>query len=247
MALFPTTTWGGLNRLHESSEDVVREALAQLCELYWQPLYAYLRGSHYSREEAMDLVQSFFVHVIESGALRKVDPSKGRLRSFLITSLKNFVANKHRHDGVKKRAPEAGLVSLDVDSAECRYAELARDELTPEVMFERNWAIALIDRSVEQLREEEIEAGRRDAFATLSTYVVGAGTRPSYREVASALGLSVGATRVRVSRMRKRLGALLCQQVRATVAEEEDVEGEVRHLLELWGAARVSPATHPSG
>jgi RNA polymerase sigma-70 factor (ECF subfamily) len=229
----------GLNRLQDSTPGEASVALSHLCELYWQPLYAYLRGRGYGADEAMDLVQSFFVHLLESGALGRVDPSKGRFRSFLVASIKNFVAKHHRHEGAKKRAPALRITSLDAETAERRYVDFARDEVTPEVQFERNWAIALIERSVERLREEECEAGRDRAFEELSDHVLGAVKRPPYREVAENLGLSVAATKVRASRLRKRLGVLLCREVRATVAEEEEVASEVRHLLELWGAARA--------
>ena len=239
MALFPTTTWSTLNLLHRGHDEDARAALGRLCELYWQPLYGYLRGSRQNPEEAKDLVQSYFVHLLESKALSRVDPSKGRFRSFLIASLKNFVANQRRHANAQKRAPEAGFVSLDVDGAEHRYIELARDELTPEQQFERNWAITLIERGVERLRDEECKAGRETAFEAVSAHVLGAGKRPPYRQVAAGLGISEAAVKVRVSRMRKRLGRLLYEEVRSTVAAEDDVAGELRHLLALWGEARV--------
>lgn len=234
-AHFPSTEWSNLRTLHEGSTDEARAGLSRLCALYWLPLYCFLRRTGVSPEDAKELVQGFFVHLLEKDVLRGLDEAKGRFRSFLIASLKNFVANERRRTAALKRRPAASLIELDAFQAERMNDRLSSGELTPEEEYERNWAVAMIERAVKRLRAEQRSRGDEETFDRISPYVLGGSSLPPYRSMADSLGLSESALKVRVSRLRSRLGGALRDEVARTVADPAQVDDELRSLLTHWG------------
>jgi RNA polymerase sigma factor (sigma-70 family) len=225
---FPTTRWTLVVAAGDPQRKEARSALADLCENYWYPLYAYLRRRGYAADEAQDLTQEFFVRVLEGRYLDRADPEKGRFRSFILTSLKFFVADEGDRQRALKRGGGA-VVPLEFSSGEERYQrEPAHDE-TPERIFERHWALSLLDRVVEKLRNESIQHGRPEHFEQLKVFLLGQSDAP-YAELASEMNTSEGALKVAIHRLRKRYRALFRQEIADTVADPAEVESELRYL-----------------
>jgi RNA polymerase sigma-70 factor (ECF subfamily) len=205
-----------------------RSALVSLCENYWYPLYAYLRRRGYPADQAQDLTQDFFIRVLEGRYLDRADPIKGRFRSFLLTSLKFFIADEEDRRRAQKRGGGA-LVSLEVSSGEERYQrEPAHDE-TPERIFERRWALSVLERVVERLRDEFVRHGRPEHFERLKVFLLGNSDAP-YAVLAAEMNTSEGALKVAIHRLRKRYRELLRQEIADTVADPAEVDSELRFL-----------------
>jgi len=225
---FPTTRWTLVVAAGDPQRKEARSALVSLCENYWYPLYAYLRRRGYPADEAQDLTQEFFVRVLEGRYLDRADPEKGRFRSFILTSLRFFVAD----EGDRHRAQKRGggvLVPLEFPSGEERYQrEPAHDE-TPERIFERRWALSMLDRVVERLRNEFVQHGRPDHFDRLKVFLLGQSEAP-YATLAREMNTSEGALKVAIHRLRKRYRELFRQEIADTVADPAEVESELRYL-----------------
>jgi RNA polymerase sigma factor (sigma-70 family) len=205
-----------------------QSALVALCENYWYPLYAYLRRRGYAADQAQDLTQDFFIRLLEGRYLDRVDPEKGRFRSFLLSSLKFFVADEQDRQRAQKRGGGA-VVSLEFPSGEERYQrEPAHDE-TPERMFERRWALAVLDRVVEKLRAEFVRHGRPEHFERLKVFLLGHSDAP-YAAMAREMNTSEGALKVAIHRLRKRYRELFRQEIADLVADPAEVESELRYL-----------------
>jgi RNA polymerase sigma factor (sigma-70 family) len=225
---FPVTRWSLVVAAGDPQRKEARSALVSLCEHYWYPLYAYLRRRGYPSYEAQDLTQDFFVRVLEGRYLDRADPEKGRFRSFILTSLKFFVADEADRRRAGKRG--GGMVApLEFSSGEERYQrEPAHDE-TPERIFERRWALSLIDRVVEKLREEYVNHGRPEHFERLKVFLLAQSDAP-YAELAQEMNTSAGALKVAIHRLRKRYRELFRQEIADTVADPAEVESELRYL-----------------
>ena len=225
---FPTTRWTLVIAAADPQRKEARSALVSLCENYWYPLYAYLRRRGYPADRAQDLTQDFFIRVLEGRYLDRADPEKGRFRSFLLTSLKFFVADEQDRQRAHRRGGGA-VVSLEFSSGEERYQrEPAHDE-TPERIFERRWALAVLDRVVERLRNEFMQHGRPEHFERLKVFLLGQSDAP-YAGLAREMNTSEGALKVAIHRLRKRYRELFCQEIADTVANPADVESELRFL-----------------
>jgi RNA polymerase sigma factor (sigma-70 family) len=225
---FPTTRWSLVVAAGEPHQKEARSALVSLCENYWYPLYAYLRRRGYPTDQAQDLTQEFFVRVLEGRYLDRADPEKGRFRSFMLTSLKFFVADEGDRERARKRGGGV-LVPLEFSSGEQRYQrEPAHDE-TPERIFERRWALAVLDRVVERLRNEFVQHGRPEDFERLKMFLLGQADAP-YAALAHEMNTSEGALKVAIHRFRKRYRELFRQEIADTVADAAEVESELRFL-----------------
>jgi RNA polymerase sigma-70 factor (ECF subfamily) len=200
-----------------------REALADLCRLYWQPLYAFVRRRGYGHEEAQDLTQSFIARVLEKNVLREFRQERGRFRSFLLASLKNFLANEHDAERTLKRGGAAGRLPIS-------QIELA-DDATPERIFEKQWALALVNRVLSQLRDEFQREGKGERFDTLRGCLTADDDRLPYRQIGRQLEMSEGAVKVAIHRLRRRFHEALRAEVSMTVTEERAISEEIRHLL----------------
>jgi RNA polymerase sigma factor (sigma-70 family) len=224
---FPTTRWTLVVAASDPKRKDVRSALASLCENYWYPLYAYLRRHGYPADQAQDLTQEFFIRVLEGRYLDRADPEKGRFRAFLLTSLKFFVGDEQDRCRAQKRG--GALLPLEFSSGEERYQrEPAHDE-TPERIFERRWALSVLDRVVEKLRDEFVRHGRPEHFERLKVFLLGHSDAP-YAALAREMKTSEGALKVAIHRLRKRYRDLFRQEIADTVADPAEVESELRFL-----------------
>jgi RNA polymerase sigma-70 factor (ECF subfamily) len=209
-------------------------AMSTLCATYWRPLYLYVRRCGHTVEDAQDLTQSFFARILEKNTLQHVDPGLGKFRAFLLTSLKNFLANEWRRDQAVKRGGAMNLIALeDMTRAEDYDAVQRSRPQTPERVYERNWALTLLARTTGLLEAEFDAAGKRVLFEQLKPYLTG-DRDARYAEVAAVLGISEVTVRVSVHRMRGRFRDLLQQEVAATLADPCDpraVDEELRYLL----------------
>jgi RNA polymerase sigma-70 factor (ECF subfamily) len=231
LARFATTRWSLIRAAAGPPADPeARGALAGLCEAYWYPLYAFIRRRGYSSTDAQDLTQEFFARVLEKGFIKSADADRGRFRSFLLTACRHFLANERERAGAKKRG--AGRVaSLELGSGEERYRREPAHELTPERLYERNWALALLERVLGRLRSEYDAAGKARLFDSLKPVLTGHDDGASYRRLADALGMTQSALKVAAHRLRRRYRNLLCAEVGDTVAGPEEVDDEIRHLF----------------
>jgi RNA polymerase sigma-70 factor (ECF subfamily) len=225
---FPTTRWTLVAAAADPQRKEARSALVSLCENYWYPLYAYLRRRGYPADEAQDLTQEFFIRVLEGRYLDRADPEKGHFRSFILTSLKFFVADEGDRDRAQKRG--GGMVEpLEFSSGEDRYQREPVHEETPERIFERRWALTMLDRVVERLRHEFIQHGRPEHFERLKVFLLGQSDAP-YAMLAREMNTSEGALKVAIHRLRKRYRDLFRQEIADTVADPSEVESELRFL-----------------
>jgi RNA polymerase sigma-70 factor (ECF subfamily) len=227
---FDSTHWSAVLRAAGSSPEA-HDALSRLCEAYWFPLYAYLRRRH-PPEEAQDLTQEFFAReVITRRIFKGVDPLRGRFRAWLMASLKNMVANVADADAAQKRGGGATHLSIDGPAAEARYLETANAALTPEQLYERSWALTVLDRVRAALGARYEADGRGDLFRALEGTLPGPARARPYAEIARALALTEADVKVKVHRLRKEFGELLREEVRRTVSSADEVDDELRDLL----------------
>lgn len=234
---FETTDWTLVREAGTADNRQGKAALARLCQSYWYPLYAFVRHQGYSAEDAADLVQGFFAVLLEKHYLDDVDPKAGRFRTFLLTSLKHFLSNQRTKERALKRGGGLRLMSLDSEEAERRWAYEPAGEETPEDVFERRWARTVLEQAMSRLRSERMAVGKGVEFDHLSPYLTGEEPHPVYSEVAEQLSTSEGALRVAVHRLRTQFGDLLRHEIRQTVAQPDDVDDEVRHLLGVLDAS----------
>ena len=225
---FPTTRWTLVVAAADPQRKDARSALVSLCEGYWYPLYAYVRRGGYPADQAQDLTQEFFIRVLEGRYLDRADPEKGRFWAFLLTLMKFFLADEADRNRAQKRGGGT-VLSLEFSSGEDRYQrEPAHDE-TPERIFERRWALNVIDRVVEKLREEFVQHGRPEHFDRLKVFLLGQPDTP-YAALAREMNTSEGALKVAIHRLRKRYRELFRQEIADTVADPTEVESELRFL-----------------
>ncbi|HVS01450.1 MAG TPA: sigma-70 family RNA polymerase sigma factor, partial [Thermoanaerobaculia bacterium] len=213
-----------------------RAALAALCGAYWYPLYAYVRRQGGDADEAYDLTQGYFAALLEGELLRDVRPEAGRFRSFLLVSLRHFLSKQRARERAVKRGGRVAVVSLDAARAAARYDAEPVTALDPEAVYERRWALTVLERVLERLRRDEEGSGHGEQFAHLSPYLTGIEPRVPYRDTAHTLGTSEGAIKVAVHRLRRRYGELLRAEIAETVADPELVDAELRHLLGAVGS-----------
>ena len=225
---FPATRWSLVVAAGDPHRKEARSALVSLCESYWYPLYAYLRRRGYSSDQAQDLTQEFFVRMIEGRYLDRAEPEKGRFRAFLLTSLKFFVADEEDRRRAHKRGGGM-VVPLEFSSGEERYQREPGHDETPERIYERRWALSVLDRVVEKLRNEFVQHGRPDHFERLKVFLLGQSDAP-YGALAQELNTSEGALKVAIHRLRKRYRELFRQEIADTVADPAEVEAELRYL-----------------
>ncbi len=210
-------------------------AFEKLCQSYWYPLYAYIRGRGYSPEDAQDLTQDFFARLLENHGLQGVSPLKGKFRSFLLASVKHLLSDERDRANSQKRGGGVLVLALDAQTAEERYRLEPLDELTPEKVFERRWAAALVEQVLGQLEEDYSSTGRGLVYQVLQAFVPGDGPGRDYTVAARQLGITEGAARVAVHRLRQRFGTMFRAAVAETVDAPEELEPEMRYLLAALG------------
>ena len=239
---FATTSWTLVMAASRESASGAQEALSRLCELYWPPLYSYARRRGHSVEEAQDLTQAFFARFLEKRDVQDADPARGRFRSFLLSAFKHFLANQYDREHAKKRGGDHVLLSLEVDTAEAQYMAEPSDTLTPEALYERHWAIGVVGRAQRALRAELRKSGKAQLFEQLEEVLVGDKPESGNAEIAKSLGITEGALRVTVHRLRRRLRELLRTEILATVSDDAEVDKEARYLIEVLTTPHGGPS-----
>ena len=228
---FETTSWSLVLAARQQDSETARAALSRLCEAYWYPLYAFVRRQGHAAEESRDLTQAYFLRLLEKDYLRDVDPRLGKFRSFLLASLKHFLANERERARALKRRGDCDCIALDTDDAERRYRIEPTEELTPDKVFQRRWTLTLLDRVLETLEQECRDHGKQRQFERLTPFLIDAGPQTTYRRIGEELEMSEAAVKVAVHRLRRRFGELLRVEVAETVARPEDVDAEIKDLL----------------
>jgi RNA polymerase sigma-70 factor (ECF subfamily) len=232
---FTTTRWSLVLAAQAGESTQSRRALGELCAAYWFPIYAFVRRQGYSADDASDLTQGYFARLLEKEDLKDVDPRLGRFRSFLLASVKHFLSNERDRARARKRSPGQPLLELDGQSAEDRFSIEPADDLTPEDLFERRWAMTVLERTLERLAAEWSEGARARRFRRLRGYLTDADPAGSYAGAAADLGMSEDAVKVAVHRLRRRYGELLRDEIAQTVGSPDDVDDEIRYLLGILG------------
>ena len=225
--LFAPTQWTLV--LAARDETSAQAALAELCGIYWYPIYAYARRSGLNQEDAQDMTQEFFARLLAKNWLSGVDREKGRFRSFLLASLRHFMSNERDRASAAKRGGGLPLLSLDAVAAEARYHLEPADTTTPDRLFDRQWALTLLDRVLARLRSEFVATGKVETFDALKPALAGAAD--PYANIAAATGLSEGAVKVAIHRLRKRYRQILREEIAQTVSTPEEVDEEIRALF----------------
>ena len=234
-AAFVTTHWSVVLAARQQDSPAGTQALAKLCSVYWYPLYAYVRRRGHQEQDAQDLTQEFFARLFQKNFLQKVSPDKGRFRSFLLASLKHFLANEWDRTQTQKRGGGGTLVPLDWQIAENRYALESIDKATPEALYERRWALTLMEQVMKRLRQEYAQNEKSGLFDELKGFLSGEDTSLTYVELAAQLCVSQSAVKMAVLRLRQRYGQLLRQEIAQTVSTPEEIEEEIRHLIAVVG------------
>ncbi|MGI9516691.1 MAG: RNA polymerase sigma factor [Pirellulaceae bacterium] len=218
-----------------SSEDASSEwqsSLEILCRNYWYPLYAYLRRKGYSANDAQDLTQDFFASLIEKDYLKAIDPDRGRFRWFLMDAIKKYAANWNAAQRAKKRGGDHRILSLQFDDGESRYQREPVDGWTAERLFERRWALELLDRALQELRDQYQTSGKLRYFETLKVFLTADSSPPTYDEVAQELGLSQTAIKVAIHRLRDKYRQTVQRQVADTLDDGDSLDDEIDRLLD---------------
>lgn len=232
---FSTTHWSMVLKAGSPDDAESREALATLCQAYWSPVYSFIRQRERDRDAAMDLTQGFFAALLEKGGVAFARRERGRFRSFLLTSVKNFLANEQDALRAQKRGGGQAPISIDGDAWESSSSlrEPATEE-TPETSFEKQWALTLLDRAMIDLEKEMESSGGLERYRTLKSYLI-SDADPPYEDLARDLTMTEEAVRVALHRMRRRFGTRLREQVAQTVDDPAKTEDELRYLIELVG------------
>jgi RNA polymerase sigma factor (sigma-70 family) len=228
---FHTTHWSVVLAAGRASVPEAALALETLCRTYWYPLYAHLRRAGRSHEDAQDLTQSFLASLLEHQRLRQVHPAKGKFRSFLLASLKHFLANEWDKQRALKRGGQFTFVPLDDEVASERFERELVTVDTPDRAFEQSWATALLDAVLVQLRDEFAREGKAALFEALQVYLSGDRSGPPYNEVGTRLGLGESGVKMAVLRLRRRFGELLRAEIAHTVSTPEEIDEEIRCLF----------------
>jgi DNA-directed RNA polymerase specialized sigma24 family protein len=230
---FTTTHWSLILNAQDTASPLAAAALEKLCRAYWLPLYVYLRRQGEDEESAKDLTQGFFARLLEKHYLTQVHPGKGKFRCFLLVALKHFLADERDRARAQKRGGGQPLVSLDASSGEARYRLEPVDSMDAEKLFERRWALTLLEQARSQLKEEYLETGKSSLYERLKVFEAGDKNGPPYAELAVELGLTESGVKAAVFRLRQRYRELVRQEVANTVDRPDEVDGEIRHLISV--------------
>jgi DNA-directed RNA polymerase specialized sigma24 family protein len=231
--VFLTTHWSVVLSAGQKDSPQASVTLEKLCRAYWYPLYAYVRRRGYGPDDAQDSTQSFFARLLERNLLARASAQRGRFRSFLLTTLQNFLADEHDRAAARKRGPGQPLVSLDGLDGEARYALEPGHDVSPDKLFERRWATTVLEQAWMRLEAQYAEEGKADLFRELRRFNSAQESAPGYAESASKLGLPENSVKSLVHRMRRRYRTLLRAEIAQTVADPAEIDEEIRYLLRV--------------
>jgi RNA polymerase sigma factor (sigma-70 family) len=232
-ASFATTHWSMVLAARDPDSPAARAALAELCRIYWYPLYAFIRRQGYASPDAQDLTQELFARLLEKDFLGGVSRDKGKFRSFLLAVCRHFLANERDRARARKRGGGRPLLPLDFNTAEERYSREPAHELTAEKLFERRWALTLLDQVLARLRQEFCSQGKTQLFDRLKCFLTGEKDKAPHAELAQELDMTAGAVKVAVHRLRRRYRDLLREEIARTVDTPDHIEDEIRQLFSV--------------
>jgi RNA polymerase sigma factor (sigma-70 family) len=227
---FTTTHWSVVLQAGHGDSSQAAAALEQLCRTYWYPLYVYARRRGHGHEDAEDLIQGFFLQLLQHRSFADVSPNKGQFRSFLLAGLKYYLADSWDKAQAEKRGGGLPTLMCDMSGAELRYAKESCDDLRPDKIYERQWAVTLLGQVLARLERHYDETGRGELFVKLKSFLVEGGRGRPYAEVGAELGLSEEAVKKAVQRLRQRYGALFREEIAQTLANPAEVDEELRYL-----------------
>jgi len=230
-AQFATTHWSIVVTAGAKASPQAAKALEKLCRVYWYPLYAYVRRQGHDVHEAQDLTQAFFARLLEKDYVSRASRERGRFRSYLLTALNHFLMDDWKRANRQIRGGGRQIFSLDEQTAEERYKHEPVDQMSAEKLYQRRWAMTLLDQVLAHLEKEFIDLGNAALFAELQVFLLGESKAPAYAEIATKLGLTEGAVKAAVYRLRRRYRELLREEIAQTVAGPEEVEEELRALF----------------
>ena len=230
-AWFVTTHWSVIRAAREKNSAQSAAALETLCRTYWYPLYSFIRRKGRTPEDAQDLTQQFFARLLEKDYLQSVAQEKGKFRTFLLVALKRFLANEWDRQHAQKRGGFAPILSIDQELAESRFRCEPADNDQPDLLFDRQWAVLLLDQTMKRLEEEYVATGRAKLFESLRGLIAKEDSRLPYGQVAAQLNVSEAAIKMAVHRLRARYREILKAQIAETVSTEEEIEEEISHLF----------------
>ena len=233
---FVTTHWTVVLSAREPDSATAAAALEELCRTYWYPLYAFVRRQGHAPHDAQDLTQEFFARLLAKDYLKTVAPEKGRFRTFLLVALKRFLANEWDRARAQKRGAGQVMVPLDTTTAETRYQGEPAADLAADRVYDRRWALTLLDATLARLRAEFTAAGKAAEFEQLKSFLTAGPAGADQAGMAATLGLTEGALRVAVHRLRRRYREIFRESIAHTVARPEDIDEEVRHLISALSA-----------
>ncbi len=228
---FATTHWSVVINARDGGDSVAAAALEDLCATYWYPLYAWLRRRGHSPPDAQDLTQSFFASILQRNALQNVCQEKGKFRSFLLASLKHFVANEYDRSTAIKRGGQCRVISINDEDGEKRFQRERSQDLAPDEAFEQGWALTLFENVLGRLRDEYAARGKLDLYHALQPYLTENEARMPHAVTAQKLGLGEGGVRMATLRLRRRFGELLRAEIAQTVSGPDAIDEEIRALL----------------
>jgi RNA polymerase sigma-70 factor (ECF subfamily) len=231
---FRTTHWSVVLLSAQTQAPGSRTALADLCRLYWYPLYAFVRRRGYSPEDAQDLTQGFFLSLLERKSLRRVSPEKGKFRSFLLASLKNYLSDAFDRDNSAKRGGQIEFVALDFQDGEERYHDEQADDLSPDKVFDARWALILLSHAMGRLRKEYVSQDKTAIIDALQPFLDPTNSKrlPSYEDVADKLQVSLAGVKTLIHRLRRRYSEILREEVARTVNDTRAIDDEIHSLCE---------------
>jgi RNA polymerase sigma-70 factor (ECF subfamily) len=228
---FPTTRWTTVLAISGSDSHLAEQALATLCQIYWYPLYAYARAQAHTPEAAEDLTQAFFVRLLERRDLHHADRQKGRFRSYLLAAFRHFLADEFDKTTALKRGGGQIFISIDAQTAEERFQLEPVDALSPDKIYERRWALTVLDEALTRLKADYDETGKTQLYCALEGLLTRDGQQASYAAIGRRLGLSESAVKSALHRLRQRHRELIREEVAQTVGTSQEVDDEVRHLI----------------
>jgi len=230
---FKTTHWTLVQAAAANLTVDSQQALTELCQTYWPPVYAFIRRKGHDQDQSLDLTQGFFALLLEKNYLTAADRKRGKFRSFLLAAVKHFLSHEWEREHAQKRGGFQSPVSIDIVKAEAWYVPAVVDDETPESLFERQWALSLLGRVLAKLRAEFDAVGKTDRFESLSAFLDQDAEPARYKELAEQMGLSAGALRMLVHRMRRRYRRLLREEIAQTVSGPEGTDAEIQFLLSV--------------
>ncbi|MFO0789946.1 MAG: RNA polymerase subunit sigma-24 [Pirellulales bacterium] len=228
---FCTTRWTIVLQAGDRNSPEREQALAELLQSYWYPLYCYIRRRGHQAAAAEDLLQSFIARLLEKDSLRGVRAGQGRFRNFLLVALRNYLASESERAHAQKRGGNVRTLALDFEAADARFRREPSHNVTADRLFERDWALDVIEQTFARLAAEWGTASKQKQFAVLSKYLINSNAAPPYSAAASELGASEGAVKTAVHRLRSRFRQLLCEQVATTLGNDDLMEDEIRRLF----------------